>query len=100
MTRDGRFRKLSRVSGLSLINTGNKIKYISGKKVPSGVKLQLKVQETECFKTDVARSERDCAGAAADAEARPVRNCEVTVAQTRNILNVEESQCVADGEMK
>ena len=100
MTRDGRFRKLSRVSGLSLINTGNKIKYISGKKVPSGVKLQLKVQETECFKTDVARSERDCAGAAADAEARPVRNCEVTVAQTRNTLNVEESQCVADGEKR
>ena len=48
----------------------------------------------------MARSERDCAGAAADAEARPVRNCEVTVAQTRNILNVEESQCVADGEKR
>ena len=48
----------------------------------------------------MARSERDCAGAAEDAEARPVRNCEVTVAQTRNILNVEESQCVADGEKR
>ena len=48
----------------------------------------------------MARSERDCAGAAEDAEARPVRNCEVTVAQTRNILNVEESQCVADGKKR
>jgi len=69
---------------------------VSGKKVPAGVKLQLKVRETECFKADVTRSERDCAGAEEDAESRPVRNCEVTVAQTRNILNVKESQCVAD----
>ena len=59
---------------------------------------QVQVQETECFKTDVARSERDCAGSVEDNEARPVRNCEVTVAQTRNILNVKESQCIADGE--
>ena len=58
----------------------------------------MKVRETECFKTDVTRSERDCAGAEEDAESRPVRNCEVTVAQTRNILNVKESQCIADGE--
>ena len=72
--------------------------FILGKKVPSGVKLQLQVQETECFKTDVTRSERDCAGAKEDDEARPVRSCEVTVAQTRNILNVQESQCIADGE--
>ena len=46
----------------------------------------------------MTRSERDCAGAKEDDEARPVRSCEVTIAQTRNILNVQESQCIADGE--
>ena len=81
-----------------VLNSEDKIYVMSGKKIPSGVKLQLQVQETECFKTDVARSERDCAGSVEDNEARPVRNCEVTVAQTRNILNVKESQCIADGE--
>lgn len=99
---DQRWQIREIVSGelTKVLNTGDKIDVISGKKIQSGVKLQLKVQETECFKTDVARSERDCAGSAEDSEARPVRNCEVTVAQTRNILNVKESQCIADGERR
>jgi len=64
---------------------------ITGKIIPGGVKIQLRVEETECNKKE-ARSNAECAEVVTGA----VRECEVTIGRSRNRLNVRESQCGSD----
>ena len=68
-------------------------KVVSGKKVTDGVKIQLKVKETECDKKSKARSDEECS----QEDTGVVKNCEVTIARSKNILSARSSQCVADG---
>ena len=68
-------------------------KIVAGKKVFDGVKIQLRVKETDCDKKSKARSDEKCS----QEDTGVVKNCEVTIARSKNILRAKSSQCVADG---
>lgn len=62
---------------------------VSGSKIPNGVRMTLRLQETDCLKT--TRSDAPC-----QVRDGPSRRCEITVRNSTRGLRINKNECNAD----